>query len=97
MQYMKKKTENEQVHDNPIPLQINRLLQSTKASSDMIKAGLLARNILPALPIPFMRNSGHKIGKTGCVTYSCGTACELHTIPFSSRFGVNPYHLDKEI
>jgi len=45
------------------------------------KAGLLARNtFFAALPIPSPEQWA-MLGKNLCVTYSCATARDLHTIP----------------
>jgi hypothetical protein len=61
----------------------DQLLHIAKAPSIQYKAGLLTCNIFTALPIPQQRNSGHNIlVKTFCVTYSCATVSDLHTIPY---------------
>jgi hypothetical protein len=59
-----------------------------------MQAGLLACNIFAVLPISpetvdffyrtpvSPRRQWLLRGKNTCVTYSCGTACDLHTIPY---------------
>jgi hypothetical protein len=45
-----------------------------------VEAGLLACNIFAVLPAP--GEAVDNAGKNAGVTYSCGTACDLHTIPY---------------
>ena len=46
-------------------------------------ASILACNIVAVLLVPFWRDNGHWLkATTFCVTYSCATARELHTVPY---------------
>jgi hypothetical protein len=54
----------------------------TRKHCQFSMAGLLTCNIFAALPIPVIRDSGHNWQKPFCVTYSCATARDLHTIPY---------------
>jgi hypothetical protein len=45
------------------------------------EAGLLTCNISAVLPIP-VPGQWTMRAKTFFVTYSCGTVCDLHTIPY---------------
>jgi len=45
-------------------------------------AGLLACNITAVLPIPRSDEQWTSVAAIFCVTYSCATARDLHTVPY---------------
>lgn len=65
----------------PMGISFQQRLHSTKALSNTVEAGLLACNSFTVLPIQVERTVDNW-GKNLFVTYSCGTACDSHTIPY---------------
>ena len=66
-----------------------------ESTVNSVKAGLLTCNIAAVLPIRFV-GQWTFVAATVCVTYSCATVRDLHTIPYYSQFSWVPYRVDED-